>query len=274
MRDSDGNRAAGFIEAGFLALLLVILIAAALWLFFQRVWWFPELASARSLAVDRLFELTLLITGIAFVMVHGALAFFIVRFRDRGTGRALFWHDSHALEISWSVVTLVILTVLVFMGQRVWSDVYFSKAPDNAVLVEVTGEQFMWHARYPGSDGAFGATDPKLITNTNILGLDKRDPAARDDVVVDNTLHLPVNRPARIRLRAKDVIHSFYLPHFRTKQDAVPGMTIEIWIVPSREGQFEIVCAELCGLGHYRMKAMLTVESQEAYDKWLKEQAG
>lgn len=273
MRETQGKRAAGFVEAGFLAFLLLILVAFATWLFVSKPWWFPALASARAAEVDYLFGITLVVTGIAFIVVHVAMAIFVFRFRERGgAGRALYWHDSHTLEVSWTLGTAVILTALVLMGQRVWSDVYFSKPPDDALVVEITGEQFMWHTRYPGPDGVFGRTDPKLISNTNILGLDKKDPAAKDDIVVDNQLHLPLDRPARIRLRSKDVIHSFYLPHFRTKQDAVPGMNIEIWIVPNKPGQYDIICAELCGLGHYRMKSLLTVESPADFEKWLQEQ--
>lgn len=270
-----GNRRqAGSAEAAFLALLLVVFIVVSVYLFANKVWWFPELASQRGAEVDRLFDITLVITGIAFVLVHGALAAFIWMFRARGRERALYWHDSHILEFSWTTGTAVILAVLVLMGQRVWSDVYFSTPPADAVVIEVTGEQFTWHVRYPGKDGQFGAIDPKLTTNANILGLDRRDPAAKDDVVITNQIHLPINRPARLRLRSKDVIHSVYLPHFRAKQDAVPGMTIEIWIVPDKAGQYEVLCTELCGLGHYRMKATLTVESPEAFEKWLAEQAG
>jgi cytochrome c oxidase subunit 2 len=258
-----------------LALLLLILIGVSLWLFIAQPWWFPHLASERGADIDYVFNIILWVTGIAFVLTQGALAVFVLRYSKRRTGQASYWHDSMPLEISWTLGTAVILTILVFMGTRVWSKVYFSEIPRDALAVEATGEQFMWQIRYPGKDGAFGRTDVKFVNGaTNPLGLDKSDPAAKDDIVSTNQMHAVVNRPVRLRLRSKDVIHSFFLPHFRVKQDSVPGMAIEIWFTPTKTGQFEIACAELCGLGHYRMRAFLTVESQAEFDKWLKEQAG
>ena len=140
-------------------------------------------------------------------------------------------------------------------------------------VVEVMGEQFAWNFRYAGPDGVFGKTDPTLITSTNPFGLDKTDPAAKDDILSINQLHLPEGKPIRLRIRSHDVIHSFFLPYQRIKQDAVPGMQIELWFVPNRAGQYEIACSQLCGLGHYRMQAHLTVESQEEFEKWLREAA-
>jgi cytochrome c oxidase subunit 2 len=160
------------------------------------------------------------------------------------------------------------------MGQRVWAGIYFADGPANATIIQVTGEQFSWNFHYPGADGQFGRTDTKLITATNTIGLDREDPAAKDDVVSIAVMHAVLNKPVRIRLRSKDVIHSFFLPNFRLKQDAVPGMAIEVWFTPTKTGPFEVACAELCGLGHYRMKAALTVdESQEKFNEWLAEAA-
>ena len=139
--------------------------------------------------------------------------------------------------------------------------------------MEVTTEQFAWNVRYPGKDGTFGRTEPRLIGWNNPLGLNKKDPAGRDDVVLLNDLRLPVNRPARIRLRSKDVIHSFFLPNLRVKQDAVPGMTIDIWFVPTEVGTFEIACTQLCGFGHYQMRGLLQVMPPDEFEKWLKEEA-
>ncbi len=264
----------GKFDSMFLAFLLALLIVVAVWLFVQRRWWFPEMASAQGSDIDRVFYIVLAVTGIAFVLVQSCLALFVARYRAKGTQPALYWYESHRLEITWTLVTAVILTILVFMGQRVWSAIYFSQPPEEALSVEVIGEQFMWNIRYPGKDNTFGRTDPRFITVDNPLGLDKGDPAARDDVVVLNLMQLPVNRPVRVRLGSKDVIHSFFLPHFRVKQDAVPGMKIDIWFTPNKTGEYEIACAELCGLGHYRMQGRLTVVgSQEEFESWLAEQA-
>src|SRR5437762_7473702 len=257
-----------------LAGLLLILIIASLYLFIAQPYWFPVLASEHGGLIDSLFGTVLVVTGIAFVLVQGALGLFIARYGANGNERAAYWHDNPKVEAILLITTAVILTVLVFMGQRVWASVYFSDQPQNATIIQITGEQFLWNFHYPGADGQFGRTDTKLITSTNNIGLDRNDPIAKDDVVSVGVMHVPVGKPVRVVLRSKDVIHSFFLPNFRTKQDAVPGMGIEVWFTPTRAGKFEIACAELCGLGHYTMGGMLTVdESQDAFNKWLEEAA-
>jgi cytochrome c oxidase subunit 2 len=153
-----------------------------------------------------------------------------------------------------------------------------------ALVVHLTAEQFAWNVRYPGPDGKFGKTDIKLIdTQINPLGIDREDAAAKDDVTTLNQLYLPANRPVIIKLRSKDVIHSFGVPEFRVKQDAIPGLTIPVWFIPNvtteemraRKGnpnfQYEIACAQLCGLGHYRMRGFVTVLAPEAFQKWMDE---
>jgi cytochrome c oxidase subunit 2 len=141
------------------------------------------------------------------------------------------------------------------------------------VVIEVTAQQFMWNVRYPGADQTFGPTDARLIDPaTNPLGLDRRAAASADDVLTINEITVPVNRTVRIRLRSRDVIHSLFLPHFRVKQDAVPGMTPEVIFNPTRAGSFEIACAELCGLAHYRMQGTFNVVSEEEFAAWLQRQ--
>jgi len=257
-----------------LAAMIFVLIVVSLWLFIAQPYWFPTLASVHGADIDFLFNAVLIVTGIAFVVVQGMLGYFIARYGGDGSNRASYWHDNPKAEAILLIVTAVILTVLVFMGQRVWAAVYFSDVPPNALTIQITGEQFQWNFHYPGADGAFGRTDTKLITSTNFIGLDTNDQTAKDDLVVLNEMHIPNNRPVRVRLRSKDVTHSFFLPNLRIKQDAVPGMSIEIWFTPTRAGQYEIACAELCGLGHYRMKAALTIdESEDAYNRWLRDKA-
>ena len=257
-----------------LAGLLLVLIIASLYLFIAQPFWFPKLASEHGQRIDSLFMAVLVVSGIAFVLVQGALGYFVARYGQSGNEHAAYWHDNPKAEAFLLILTAVILTVLVFMGQRVWASIYFADAPKNATEIDITAEQFQWNFHYAGGDGRFGRTDTKLITNTNFIGLDKSDPNAKDDVVSINQMHVPVGKPVRVRLHSKDVIHSFFLPNFRMKQDAVPGMGIEVWFTPTTAGQYEIACAELCGLGHYRMRAFLTVEeSQAAFDKWLSDTA-
>jgi cytochrome c oxidase subunit 2 len=257
-----------------LAALIFILIIASLYLFIAQPYWFPALASIHGTSIDSVFFAVLLVTGIAFVVVQGMLGFFIARYGENGTERAAYWHDNPKAEAILLIVTAVVLTVLVFMGQRVWASIYFTDAPADALVVQVTGAQFLWTFHYPGPDGQFGRTDPKLVTGTNTVGIDRADPPAKDDIIVQGDMHLPANRAVKVRLRSTDVIHSFFLPNLRVKQDAVPGMGIEIWFTPTTPGNYEVACAELCGLGHYRMKALLTIdESQENFEKWLQEKA-
>src|SRR5215468_1411392 len=184
-------------------------------------------------------------------MVELVLVFFLIRYRHREGRRALYTHGNNRLEVIWTIVPAVICVVLALLSRRLWADIK-QRMPEDAMQIEVTAEQFAWNIRYPGPDG-------KLNT--------------ADDIVTLNQLHFPVGRSVVATLRSKDVIHSFFLPEFRVKQDAVPGMSTRIWFDGMRTGHWEIACAELCGLGHYRMKGFVTVETPQEFEKWLAEQA-
>ncbi len=257
-----------------LGLLIVIMVAVggvAATLYARGHWWLPPLASVFGREIDRLFYSTLIITGVVFVLVHVLLALFVWRYAAYGDRKALYWYDNRKLELSYTIIPAIVLAIMVSMGGVVWATIH-KAPPADALLVDERGEQFSWLSRYPGPDGVFGRVDPKLIDHrTNPMGLDPSDPAASDDIV-SSELHLVVNRPVRVRLRSTGVIHSFFIPQFRVKQDAVPGMTIETWFTPTREGPYEIACAELCGIGHYAMKGKVVVESQQAFDAWLAQQ--
>ena len=175
-----------------LAGLLLILILASLYFFIAQPYWFPVLASEHGGLIDSLFGTVLVVTGIAFVLVQGALGLFIARYGANGNERAAYWHDNPKVEAVLLITTAVILTVLVFMGQRVWASVYFSDQPQNATIIQITGEQFLWNFHYPGADGQFGRTDTKLITSTNNIGLDRNDPIAKDDVAAKRLQDFPV----------------------------------------------------------------------------------
>src|SRR2546425_1662860 len=256
-----------------LAVLLLILIIASLYLFVAKPYWFPVLASVHGGSIDSLFGTVLVVSGIVFIIVQGMLGFFVARYGQSGNERASYWHDNPKAEAILLISTAVILTILVFMGQRVWASIYFVDAPADALVIQVTGEQFFWNFHYPGPDGAFGRTDPKLITSANNIGLDRSDPPAKDDIVSVGEMHVLAGRPVKVRIRSKDVIHSFFLPNLRVKQDAVPGMGIEIWFVPNKAGAYEIACAELGGIAHYRMKGALTIDASKGdVDNWDREQ--
>ena len=266
--DGAVSRAAG--RSGAWVLLVVALASIAGTFVAMRRWWLPPVASAEGEAIDRLFNLTLVVTGVVFILVQLALALVALRFGDPRRQQAEHWHDNPRLELGWTAVTAVILTVLTAMGIVTWTRLH--AAPPEAVVVEVWGEQFGWRYRYPGPDGRFGRTDPRLINARNPLGLDFTDPAAQDDIVTQE-LHLVEGQPATLRLHAKDVIHSFFVPELRLKQDTVPGRVIERHVTPTRSGQFTVACAELCGVGHFVMRSVVAVEPQEAYESWLEAQA-
>jgi cytochrome c oxidase subunit 2 len=270
MNPTKSGRAHSF-QGPMLAVFLAFIVLASSWLFMQRRWWMPQLASIHGADIDRVFLVTLAISGILFVLLQGILAYFAFRYGDRGGERARYWIRPK-LEKRFALVAGIIIfgvdVTLFALGDSQWFKAW-GPYPPGTPVVEVMGEQFAWNFRYPGPDGVFGKTDASLISSTNSFGIDKTDPASADDVISINQLHLPEGKPVRLRIRSHDVIHSFFLPHQRVKQDAVPGMEIEIWFTPNRAGEYDIACSQLCGLGHYRMRGQLTVESEEAFGKWL-----
>jgi cytochrome c oxidase subunit 2 len=181
------------------------------------------------------------------------------------------------LEWRWAVVPVLVMCVLaeggvLIVGLPAFREMYV-ETPKDPYVVEVVAKQFEWLVHYPGPDGQFGAWRAELVRDSsNPLGLDKKDPAVKDDVWVRGQLHLPVDRPVVVRLRALDVIHSFTVPQFRVKQDVIPGFLGRTQFEPTKSGEFELACAELCGLGHYRMRGFITVQPQTEVDKWLSEQ--
>ena len=250
-----------------LATLVLVVVATVL---FTKDW-LPPLKSDR-IAIDHALAITLVVTGLVFIVTNLLLAWFGYRYQDGPGARAAYWHDSPRLEMTWTLVTAGILAIFLFNALNLWAKVN-SRPPADAVLIEVTGQQFAWNVRYPGKDGVLGKTDHLQASQDNPIGLVKDDPAAKDDLLLLNQLYLPKDRPVRVQVRSMDVIHSFFLPNFRVKQDAMPGMTIEIWFTPKETGDFEIACAEHCGLGHYRMRGQVHVVPAADLDKAVAEAA-
>ena len=256
----------------------------------------PALATTHGGQIDSLIGWIHLFMLILFVGWGGFFVYALVRFRRSRHPVANYTGvKSHASNYSEIAVAVIEGIFLVGFAIPLWAARVGDIPPENeALVVQVTAEQFAWNVRYAGPDGKFGRTDIKLIdVQSNPLGLDTSDPDAKDDVTTINQLYLPANKPIIVKLRSKDVIHSFNVPEFRVKQDAVPGYTIPIWFVPNvttaemrartgnPEFQYEIACAQLCGLGHYRMRAYVTVLSPDEFQKWmsdeqakLKEQGG
>jgi len=244
----------------------------------------PALATTQGGQIDSLIGWIHIFMLVLFVGWGGFFTYCLIRFRRSRQPVADYTGvRSHASNYGEVAVAIVEAILLVGFSIPLWAArVDHIPAESEALVVEVTGEQFAWNVHYAGPDGKFGRTDLKLLdVQSNSLGLDRDDPAAKDDVTTMNQLYVPVNKPIIVKLRSKDVIHSFGVPEFRVKQDAVPGLTIPIWFVPNvttaemrtrlsnQEFQYEIACAQLCGLGHAKMRGFVTVVSAEEFQKWM-----
>jgi len=259
---------------GLALLALIWLITfVSTYFFVAKTWWLLPGASALAPIIDRQFNTTYIIMGVVFVAAQVSLGLFAWMYRDRGTATKVnYSHGNTTMEIVWTSLTAVLFIGLNLVGSPIWAAERFAPAAPDSVKVEVTGMQFAWYFRYPGKDEKYGATDPKLMDpssgNEAAIGLDTSDAASKDDVVT-GTMFIPVNRQVDLTLKAVDVIHSFFVPAFRFKQDAVPGLAIHMHFTPTALGDYEIACAELCGLGHYKMHGMVKVVSQADFDSWL-----
>jgi cytochrome c oxidase subunit 2 len=211
--------------------------------------WLPEDVSTFGPDIDSLFYLIYYITGVAFILVTVLMIWFLIKYRYSDTRRATYTHGNTTLEIIWTVIPAAIFIALSFMSVSTWAKVKRGAPPSDFEL-GVTGKQFNWEIAYPGPDGKLG-TD--------------------DDVKFDNDLHVPVNKVIRVHLTSRDVIHSFYLPNLRLRQDAVPGRTILVWFEAKKPGKYELPCSQLCGFGHSGMKGWLYAHTPEEYQKWAAE---
>ena len=254
--------------------LLIVLWAIALgsaYFFIAHDWWLPAAASAQAATVDRDLFLTFAIFGVLFLAAQLALGLFVWRYRVRPASPPHAHSDGNTtLELAWTLVAALVFLGMSFYGYSSWAERRLQPASANALQVEVTGAQFQWYFRYPGPDGKFGRTRTELQdpATGNPLGLDDTDPEAQDDVV-SAVLMLPEQREVAVLLRSHDVIHSFFIPEMRVKQDAVPGLMISTHFTPTVSGDYELACAELCGLGHYRMRAPVRVLPAAEFDGWL-----
>jgi cytochrome c oxidase subunit II len=275
----DANRVNAFL---FLLMLLIGLPASVwtAWAYADR--YLPESSSAHGGLIDDMFNTTLILTGIVFILTHVALFWFAYRYKEKKGKFGYYYPENNKLEMAWTIIPAIVLTVLVVMGIDAWYKIT-GPAPENAMVVEATAQQFSWIIRYPGKDDKLGQREFELISGENSLGINFEDQNSHDDFL-PSEIHLPVNRPVMFKLGAKDVLHAFYLPHFRVKMDCVPGIPTQFWMTPTvttaemreklndPEFDYILACAELCGSAHWNMKYTIVVETEEEYNNWFAEQ--
>lgn len=284
IKGEDNSEDNSRLQAGLLLGFLVVGMVALVWsVFYFKGRFLPVAASEHGVLIDNMFNVTLVLTGIVFVITHIILFWFSFKYRERKGQKAYFYPDNNKLEVAWTIVPAIVLTFLVVQGLTSWFAIT-GDVPEEHIEFEATGKQFAWVIRYPGMDGELGAKGSRrLVSPTNEVGIDWDDPAAKDDFLA-NDIVLPVNMPVQVIINALDVLHSFYLPHFRVKMDAVPGTPTRFWFTPTITTEemrqitgnptfdYELACAELCGRGHSSMRKIVKIVSMEEFDAWAKEQ--
>ena len=240
------------------------------------------IASEHGVWIDDMFWMTMIILIIVFVITQVLLFWYSYKYQHQDDKRAYFFPHNNRLEIFWTVIPAIVMALLVFRGWKTWTTIT-NPAPKDAVVVEVMGKQFNWLVRYPGADNKLGLIKHTLIDGTNEFGFDLKDKAGMDDFVT-NEIHIPKGKPVLFKIRSRDVIHSFYIPYFRTQIHAVPGMPTKFWLTPTKstadmaeelgkpDFKYELVCNQICGRGHFAMRAVIVVDEPEDYQAWVAKQ--
>lgn len=272
---------ANSINAGLFIVFMILSLAGFFWYSFTHFTSYTlPVASQHGVRTDTLFWVTMGVTVVAFVIISIVMFVFLYKYRYQEGRKAKFYPDNHYLELTWTIVPAIVLTVLIFTGLKAWNDIT-SQASKDAEVIEIVAQQFAWTARYPGvKDQTLGKTNYKLIDNFgNEFGLDLTDKNSFDDFK-SLELHLPKGKEILLKIRAKDVLHSVFLPHFRVKMDAVPGMPTQFKFVVTKTTEemrketgdpnfgYELACTEICGRGHFSMRMPVVVEEEEAFNKW------
>ncbi len=250
-----------------IAIVLIILIVGSVLFHFLSPWYFTPIASNWS-AIDDTISLTFWVTGAAFVAVNLFMVYCVLRYRYRKEKRAEYEPENKKLE-AWLVgLTTVGVAAMLAPGLAVWAK--FVTVPENATVIEAVGQQWYWSYRFPGKDGKLGTVDSRHVSDKNPFGMNPDDPNGQDDILITSPeLHLPIDKPVKVLLRSKDVLHNFSVAQIRVKMDLVPGLVTYFWFIPTRTGNFDILCEELCGIAHYTMRGKLIVEEERAYQAWL-----
>ena len=278
----QNNRINAFLLVAFLILGLI-----GVWycndLYYGKTLFPQGSASEQGEKIDTMLWITLGVTGTVFFITQILLFTFAYKYQEKDDNKAYYFPHNNKLELLWTTVPAIFLTVLVVFGLKYWFKMT-SDAPANAVIVEVTGHQFGWEFRYPGPDGILGRKNFKLTSGTDPLGVDFNDPASHDDIHVSATMHIPVGKPIKLVIGSQDVIHDVGLSHFRMKMDAVPGIPTTMWFTPLYTTEqmkvrtsnpnftYEISCDQMCGKGHFSMRGVIIVDTEADYEKWLAQQ--
>ncbi len=254
----------------FVAIMLLLVAAGTVIFHFMSPWWWTPIASNWGY-IDDTIVVTFWITGVVFIAVILFMSYCVYKFRYKEDRRAEYRPENNKLEWWLTGLTTVGVAGMLTPGLIVWND--FVTVPDGAAEIEVVGQQWQWTYRFPGKDGKLGTSNIKNISSDNPFGVNPKDPNGQDDVLVDDSeIHIPMGKPIKILLRSIDVLHDFYVPEFRAKMDMVPGAVTYFWFTPIRTGTFDILCFELCGLGHHAMRGQVVVEERSAFNAWLGEQ--
>lgn len=249
-----------------IAIAIVALVLGSIAFHLLSPWWQTPLATNWG-SIDSALDITLWICAIAFISLNLFMAYTLWRFRHRRGNRARYEPENTSLEKRLTFWTAIGIAAMLAPGLVAWGR--FVNVPKNATVVEALGQQWQWTFRLAGADRVLGTASVKYMTPENPFGLNPSDPYGQDDVLVEsNELHLPVGEPVKMVLRSKDVLHDFYVPQFRAKMDLVPGMVTYFWMQPTVTGKYEILCAELCGTGHYVMRGSVIVEPRKDFDAW------
>ena len=254
----------------FFAIIIVIIIVASVVFHFWSPWWWTPVASNWG-GMDDTIILTFWVTGAVFIAVCLFMAYCTWRYRYQKDRKAEYKPEDKKLEFHLTWLTTLGVVVMLAPGLVVWHK--YVNVPKEALNVEVVAYQWGWKYRLPGEDGILGKTEIKLVSSENPFGLNLDDPNGKDDLLVDDgDLHLQINKPVKFLLRSLDVLHNFYVPQFRGKMDMVPGLVTFYWLTPIRTGDFEVLCAEFCGTGHYAMRGRVFVDEEKKYHQWLAQQ--
>ncbi|MBP0604906.1 MULTISPECIES: c-type cytochrome [Burkholderia] len=253
-----------------LAIALVLIVILAVGFHFASPWWITPIAS-NWVRMDDMLTITLVITGAFFVAINLFIVVALVRYRHRSGHRAAY--EPHNRPLEWWLIGLTAVGVAALLAPGLFVYADYIRPPRNVLQMEVLGQQWQWRFRFAGPGGKLGTTDVRYMSNDNPFGMNPADPNGRDNYLIETPeVHLPLNRPVQVLTRSRDVLHDFYVPPFRARMNMVPGMVTTFWFTPTKAGRYDILCAQLCGIGHSTMRGVVVVEDEAAFSRWLAQQ--